>query len=91
MGHVRPCVGHVSYWCPTRVGVPLVSDMRTHYQLGVSVLHRKRVKIFNYMAIYDFMTIKNWYYYIYIKIKPLIQYNLKWYNLMKKDNSKIKF
>ena len=54
MGHVRPRVGHVSYWCPTRVGVPLVSDTRTHHQLGMSVLHRVSQIRPNYIYKYYF-------------------------------------
>ena len=32
-------IGHLSYWCPTRVGIPLVLETWTHHQIGVSVLH----------------------------------------------------
>ena len=37
MGHVRPRVGHVSYWCPNRIGVPLKSESRT----GLDKLQQK--------------------------------------------------
>ena len=40
MGQVRPHAGHVSYWCLTRVRVPLVSDTWTHI---IGAEHSKRI------------------------------------------------
>ena len=33
----------MSYWCPMRVGIPLASNMWTHHQFAVFMLHRSKL------------------------------------------------